>query len=146
MHERPRYTWGLNIMSFLLFVGVILTHFDFMGVILCLQNLVTHMTNTDSVLLRFDRFFYVLTTVKLVCWMIHLTSIRNFPFSYLVSTESIVRYHLFIALILQSRRSTIVRRICRNAQRKILQPSAASFVRTQCQRIRLPIHLPTYAC
>ena len=92
-------------------MGVILTHFDFMGVILCLQNLVTHMTNTDSVLLRFDRFFYVLTTVKLVCWMMHcivLTSIRNFPFSYLVSTESIVRYHLFIKLILQSHLAFLV--------------------------------------
>ena len=92
-------------------MGVILTHFDFMGVILCLQNLVTHMTNTDSVLLRFDRFFYVLTTVILVCWMMHcivLTSIRNFPFSYLVSTESIVRYHLFIKLILQSHLAFLV--------------------------------------
>ena len=51
-----------------------------------------------------------------------------------------------IALILQPRRSTVIRRICRNAQRKILQPSAASFMWAQRQRIRLPLHLQTHAC
>ena len=50
-----------------------------------------------------------------------------------------------IALILQPRRSNVIRRICRNAQRKILQPSAASFVWAQRQRIRLPLHLQTHA-
>ena len=41
-HARgTRYTWGLNNLV-LLFVGVILGHFDFTGFILCLQKSMTY--------------------------------------------------------------------------------------------------------